>query len=367
MLTDTQQELYTSLIALATPQKAFFWKDIKLDNKIYRIFNYRLTSSADFSTPGALECRGVMFELNTELVPIRLASRPMHKFFNLDECSFTKNINLDEVIGIEHKIDGSLISTYEHNNTLRLKSKGHLLSDQSIDAMNWLSNNQEMYSNLLYVDSKLQYTINLEWCAPSNRIIINYPDARLTVLNARHRVTGEYASRQDLYNWFGIDNVIEEVNLSNLDIPNFIKSVPSMTNNIEGFVARTNTTWFKIKTNKYKMLHSQKSIIGTNRGIYEIILKEVVDDLLSLFADDEYTINQILTEQKRVNNEYNNLVHGVEAFFDANNKLDRKDYAMLGQQTLDTRYFPLAMLKYTGKKVDYVDYMLKNYQHFGCD
>ena len=72
-------------MALVETNEAFYYKDFTKENSIYRIFNYRLASYTDFQLPGALECRGTMFEINEDGEPIRLASLPMEKFFNLNE------------------------------------------------------------------------------------------------------------------------------------------------------------------------------------------------------------------------------------------------------------------------------------------
>jgi T4 RnlA family RNA ligase len=129
-----QQKLYDNLIALTKANEAFYYQDFELDGKKYRIFNYRLASYTDFQQPGALECRGVMFEVQDE-VAVRLASLPMEKFFNLNENPMTMNLDLTQVVRIEEKADGSLMSTYIHNDQLRLKSKGSLFSEQALHAM----------------------------------------------------------------------------------------------------------------------------------------------------------------------------------------------------------------------------------------
>ena len=55
------QELYKQLIDLTNVNESFFFKDFPVDERIYRIFNYRLASYTEFLIPGAIECRGIMF------------------------------------------------------------------------------------------------------------------------------------------------------------------------------------------------------------------------------------------------------------------------------------------------------------------
>jgi hypothetical protein len=54
----------------------------------------------------------------------------------------------------------------------------------------------------------------------------------------------------------------------------------------------------------------------------------------------------------------------VDAFYDANKHLERKEYAIKGQQKLDRKQFTIAMGRYAGKEVDYKALIKKNHQEF---
>ncbi|MFT2622084.1 RNA ligase, partial [Escherichia coli] len=54
----------------------------------------------------------MMFELDVDDILVRIASRPMEKFFNLNETPFTMNLDLSKVKYMLAKEDGSLVSTY---------------------------------------------------------------------------------------------------------------------------------------------------------------------------------------------------------------------------------------------------------------
>ena len=45
---------------------------------------------------------------------------------------------------------------------------------------------------MVYGVVKSGFTVNFEWCAPHNRIVLGYQEPKLSVLNARHNRTGEY-------------------------------------------------------------------------------------------------------------------------------------------------------------------------------
>ena len=242
---DTDKVLYDDLMTLVESNEAFYFADHELDDKVYRIFNYRLASYTDFLNKNALECRGHMFEVDKagpDAVGIRLAALTPEKFFNLNENPMTMELDLSEIESVMVKADGSLISTFTHNDSLRLKSKGSLASDQAIAAMNWLAlpENKDMKDALAKVDASF-FTANMEWCAPDNRIVIGYENAHLKILNIRNNINGQYI---DVFNdaYFAQpafqalrDNWIEYEHPA--DVVQFVKDIPDMTD-IEGFVVR---------------------------------------------------------------------------------------------------------------------------------
>jgi T4 RnlA family RNA ligase len=360
-----QEQIFNNLELLITENDAFFRQEFILDEKIYWIYNYRLASYTDFLAPSAIEARGIMFEVTNEGKFIRLASRPMQKFWNLNENPNTMDIDLNMIESISNKADGSLISTYIHNNELRLKSKGSLFSDQAIDAMKWLEldENQELKSTLdalTWVD----YTVNFEWCSPNNRIVLGYMEPRLIVLNIRDNKSGNYTtinSDNELFQY--MDPPVDTKGLSLID---FVNQIPTMQDDIEGFVVKMNDgLWMKIKTQKYLALHHCKDSVNNPRRLFEVIVNEGIDDIRSMFHTDELLIKQIDDMQVFVDNIFNTMVKTVEEFYDANKTLERKDFAIKAQLEVPKLYFGLLMMLYQDKPVDYKSFMIKSYKHFG--
>lgn len=367
MFNSYQEKLYNDLMALVEKSEAFYYKDFELDGITYRIFNYRLASYTDFLEPGALECRGIMFEVNHGR-PQRLASLPMEKFFNLNENPMTMNLDLTKVVMVELKADGSLISTYRHNGELRLKTKGSIESDQCVAAMAWLEDHPD-YKNALSVIEELGYTVNMEWCAPDNRIVLGYEEPQLTVLNARRHHDGGYF---DLFTESCKNNptfdVLRENHIERLDVQDpvaFVAEIPKMEG-VEGYVVELDCGHrVKIKTEWYLVQHRAKDSINSPRRLFEACIEEATDDLRSLFFDDPVALAMIEEMEKFAEHHYNHTVDQVERFYERNKGLERKEYAILGQKELDKRIFGLAMSKYLGKDVDYKAFMRKNYKAFG--
>ena len=83
-MSEYSKNLFSALEDLVKRDESFFFKDFPLEDKIYRIFNYNLSNWGLFQQPGAIDCRGVMFEVSDTNNPV-LASLTPQKFFNYEE------------------------------------------------------------------------------------------------------------------------------------------------------------------------------------------------------------------------------------------------------------------------------------------
>lgn len=359
-----QKQLYADLMNLVATNEAFYFQDFNLDGTTYRIFNYRLASYTDFLLPNAVECRGVMFEVNGNEA-VRLAALPMEKFFNLNENPMTMGLDLTQVVAIQEKADGSLMSTYMHNGQLRLKSKGSLFSEQALAAMKWLDRAENLQlATLLTAWTGQEWTVNLEWCSPEHRIVLGYMNPTLKVLNMRYNPTGVYSQDLGPFEGWAVENV--ETN----DPAAFVASIPAMTD-VEGYVVRlASGQRVKVKCDWYLSLHHAKDSVNNPRRLFEAILDEGIDDLRSLFFTDAVAMKMIDEMQVKVDHVYNSMVKAVESFYEANKDLDRKSYAIKGQQDqslVDGKllYFGLAMNLYLGKTNDYKVWLKSKWKELG--
>ena len=370
-----QNTLYDNLINLVHSNEAFYFQTFEADGARYQIFNYRLASYSDFMNPGAMECRGVMFEIDERDVPVRLCALPMEKFFNLNENPLSMNLDLTEIDEILLKADGSLMSSYMHDtnqgSTLKLKSKGSISSEQAIAAMEWLEQpDQAMFYHNVTTATMAGWTVNLEYCSPVHRIVIGYMKTHLKVLNARNRGTGEYMTYAELIQNFGEYAVIDR--LQPVDPVAFVDSIPEMLEDIEGFVVRLKSGQrVKIKTNKYLSLHHAKDSVNNPRRLFECILDEGVDDLRGMFYTDQVAIMMIDQMQVKVDHLFNMMVSEVENFFETNKYLERKDYALKAKDEVTPMYFGLAMTAYVNhishvnESPKYKEFLKKKYKELG--
>lgn len=365
--------LYDNLMKLCEPEDSpFSFKDHTMLGDTYRIFNYRIASYTDFCKPDALECRGIMFKMQEDK-PVRIASRPPKKFFNWKENPFTMDLDPNKVVEFMAKEDGSLISSYLAGDryTLGLKTKASLSSEQAVAAMAWLKNVENWdFCKDVHELTIQGWTVNMEWVAPENRVVLPYQRSALVVLNIRNNETGMTLYRDQVYGKPGLKWVTGEISYDGEFAERFIADIPEMKD-VEGFVLRfEDGQLVKLKTNWYLHLHLTKDSIIIPRRLFECVVTEASDDLKSLFADDPWALGRIKEMEELVEPKFNHMVDVVEKFYAANRDSSRKDYAIKGQQELGP-FFSLGMDRYLVEKglrregPDYKAFAIKNYKTFG--
>ena len=349
-------DLYKNLLALSNNDDTpFYHSDQTNHDSIYRIFSYHFTDKDSWLLEDALESRGIMFEINRKGEMLRIASRPMQKFFNKGEVNF---IEYSEPALVMDKADGSLISSYlDKDGTLCLKSKASLHSDHCVAAMDFLARPlNQMLNTFLNEMEDEGYTVNMEWVSPHPdfRIVIYYSQPDLIILNARLRETGEYYDQRllktrmnkrvvDLYPDTSIINHLED------------------SQGIEGYVViDTNNNWYKLKTAWYLERHRAKDFINNPNAFVDLCLKEEADDVFELVADQPELHDEMVLMQHQVNKVANSMINNVTVYWEENKDLNRKDFAIKGQSDLFGFEFPLAMQYYTkGEEPNWKDFFLR--------
>lgn len=362
------QKTYQELINLVKKNEAFFYKDFTLNNQMYRIFNYRLASWTDFQEPSALNSRGTMYNITNEENPILVSLSP-EKFFNYEEGNIdhSKYHFGDKMV----KMDGSLISTYLHENELYLKTKGSLFSEQALAAMKLLDKNQDFKTELKDLASK-GYTINLEYTSPENRIVVPYQEENLTVLSMRNHADGKTLFATKLKNFLkekNYSNILknlvkyETIQVHDINHMDFVESIRKEQEG-EGYVTEiivdeTYSYLTKIKNIKYVTLHQAKESVNSPMRLFEAVIEESTDDLRSLFSNDDYVLSKITEMEQHVRPIYNHLIKNVETFYQQNKSLDRKNYAIKAQEE-GRDLLGLKMNLYLNKPVNFKEFAKKH-------
>jgi T4 RnlA family RNA ligase len=366
-MSDFAQKNYQDLMNLVKKDESFFFKDFNLEGNTYRIFNYRLASWTSFMEPSAINCRGIMFDVTNE-ADVKLVSLPPEKFFNYEEggVDHSKGRLGDKMV----KMDGSLISTYTHNDSVYLKSKGSLFSSQANDAMKLLDSMPEFKQEVSDLVKK-GYTMNLEYTSPENRIVIPYQIEDLTVLSVRNHETGENFFATKLKNLLNdkypeiLKHLVNYENLNEQELNQnvFVNAVRDEQEG-EGYVveivlSESESYLVKIKNLKYVALHQTKDSVNSPKRLFEAIINEASDDLRSMFADDPYILGKIAEMEAHVQPVYNHIIKTVEDFHAENKDLARKDYAIKVQKE-QPDYLGLLMNAYLGKANNYKEYAIKH-------
>lgn len=331
----TPTDLYQQLISLCAQNDAFSYKDYPAsDQTKFRIFNYRLTTYSDFLNPGALECRGSMFEVKNSGELVRIASRTPKKFFNYGENPMTLGLDLSDPVLVMKKEDGSLMSTYiDCDGSLKLKSKGSISSTQCIDAMSYLETQQALLSDLTFLSNR-GFTVNLEWTAPWNRVVVGYAKPALTCLSV---ICNETA---DVY---GLDFI--EFHNCSAAADSWVKDFEYEGNLLEvvkglvgeeGVVCVTSSgVTCKIKSDWYIHLHHTKESLDNPKSLVSLILEEQIDDLKCLLEGDKHAEMRIDAYERYVTSLFRSVTKKVENFHTENSDLNRKDYAIKAKEFWD--------------------------------
>ena len=351
------KNLYTKLMALCdNDDTPFFFSDQELqDDEHYRIFSYHFTDKESWMLPGALESRGIMFEVTADGEYIRIASRTMQKFFNHSSITGEGEVDFIEY-GKPHyvmnKADGSLISSYlDGNHCVMLKSKGSITSDYANLAMELMDDNIDLYDFVLDCEVR-GYTVNMELVSPDPkfRIVLHYAEPQLIVLNVRHREDGLYMDSweipQDLFcGTVGCDA------LNHLDT----------VKNLEGYVViDENGNWWKEKAKWYLERHRAKDFVNQPLAFALLVLKEEADDVFALLEDQPEVLAEMQALQHKVITVANRYINSITHYWLVNNHLSRKDYAIKGKGELDWVEFTLAMKYYgSGDEPDWSGFFAK--------
>jgi T4 RnlA family RNA ligase len=361
--------LFKDLMTLCDNHEEFYFVDQEHQTDWYRIFNYRLASYQHWLLRGALECRGITFLLDAGERPLDIVSRPFEKFFNLYENPFTMDLDLDRVVEILDKMDGSIISSVATGSGFIMKSKGSLSSDQAI-AANTLIRTKEYALLHDYIWDRVNEhrTVIMEYVGPTNRIVLSYEKPALVVLGVRCNITGAYTSLSEVMETYP---AIAPFLVKSLGVDEyftadqFVDRIPYMTG-VEGYVLELDSGLrVKVKTMWYVALHRLKDSINSQRRLFEAVVNETADDVKAAYHDDEIAIATIEEMEGKVTEIFHNLVRTVEDFYNTNKHLERKPYAILGQEELSKMHFGLAMTLYLGKEVDYKAFMIKHRKDYG--
>lgn len=323
-------KLYKDLMNLCNDvdgKAKFFYKDdiTGMGTKV-RIFSYHIANYSDWIKPNALECRGIMFEMNEQDKPVRVMARPMEKFFNLGENPLTIGIDMTTALYYMTKEDGSLISSFADKGILGFKSKTSIYSDQVAWAAMWMNDHPALKHRVVEL-GQAGYTVNFEYVGPKNRIVLGYAEAALRILNVRDNETGDYIEFNELFADAILRPYLVDVFDSSDCSDEWVEKVRKMEG-IEGYIVVFNGKVVKLKTDWYVALHHTKDSINNNKRLVECCIENVTDDLRGLFVGDQMALDKIYAFEMKYHETLGEWFKFVVEFIEDSRHLDRKDFAI---------------------------------------
>lgn len=119
-----------------------------------------------------LMCRGLIMDDQE-----RIIGRGFNKFFNYEELTHSAPWSSSDYVYVQEKMDGSLGILFYYAGDWHLATKGSFHSDQAVRGM-------EIIKEKLFMRALIkEYTYIVEIIYPENRIVVEYPEPKITFLS----------------------------------------------------------------------------------------------------------------------------------------------------------------------------------------
>lgn len=340
------------------------------------------------SDPLSQQCRGLILSLEDggavqgeiindkinrdHIIPgkTKILAGPMFRFFNHGQGQSTINWS-DPTLKVCEKLDGTLAILWfnpfkqEWFMATRSVPYADLLMDNGIYTFRTLFDKALKSTTGLDFptftrDLPTTHTFCFELTTPLNRIVVAYPDYKLTLLAARNLETGIEEDPHSFAHILKGIKVAEEHSFSTVD--NLLSWVSSL-NPIEheGVVVKDgNFNRIKVKNASYVAMSKIRDRLGSSeRNLIEIIMKEKDDDVKQFLAEE-----LILNMEKLKGGLILALQSHDQKFADIKSKVDpnspskQKNFALLVNAEKGLWSAPMFQM-YAGKCANMRDFLLK--------
>lgn len=224
-----------------------------------------------------LMCRGLIMDDQE-----RIIGRGFNKFFNYEELTHSAPWNSSDYVYVQEKMDGSLGILFHYDGDWHLATKGSFHSDQAVRGM-------EIIKEKFFLPAFIkEYTYVVEIIYPENRIVVEYPEPKITFLsvflNRSHPGWEDggddelhWTTANTVFHASGIpkeDIVVTEQVFDELDHGFYKKLKERNLQNKEGYILRFFPSNFrcKIKFEDYVRLHRILTNFA-NVDIWEALMK----------------------------------------------------------------------------------------------
>jgi RNA ligase len=253
----------------------------------------RLTDRINLRAATRRECRGIVFDTKTG----EIVSRPYHKFFNVGEREdmALEHIDVSRPHVVLEKLDGSMIRPLPTAGGIRWGTKMGI-TDVAMLAEEFVADKPKYYDLVKTLD---WFTPLFEFGSRRSRIVVDFPEDVMVLLDIRHNTTGGYLARdvvRSVAERFAIP-VVDNVDFRGRAAPR----APMYISHLGSFLASAKErsvgegyviVWedgarAKIKADDYVMLHRAKERIASERRVAEAVFDQGLDDVLPLLAEGD--------------------------------------------------------------------------------
>ena len=327
----------------------------------FSVIDYNLTmpgtfvGSNDRETLILKNLRGTTFDSTG-----RITSLALDKFHNLGECDgwHEKDIDFSQKFHVLEKLDGSMIRVIKMDDGFRLGSRAGV-TDYSVMAEKFVDNSplRPAYFAFFTLCLARGVTPIFEYTSRENQVVIDYPEAALTLLAVRENDTGVYYPYELLQAIAGaipLVNVVMHNKWTLKEIANAVKA----WDDAEGVVITfENGFRVKIKADQYCLLHRSLDTIQFEKNVLELVLTGTLDDLLPLVSDDRRKRLEAYAESVRAH-----VYQAQDEFFNVYESIAHiesdRDFALAAQSHPKFTKFLFNMRK--GRPFGLVEYLVRN-------
>ena len=248
--------------------------------------NYQVTMPETFQTALDLECRGLVFERHTGA----LLSRPFHKLFQIGERQSLAALDLAQPYHVECKLDGSMIAAFVRQSSRGGEIVFHTRGGFSRQARQARCAAPRKTLDMIREVYGAGLTPIFEWTSPDNRVVLKYPDARLTLLALRDRETGRYVPRAEVASIAACHGVpmVETYTAAPGDpdaLAVLVEEVRALSGKEGVMLVFADGHRVKIKALEYLRHHRIISDIALEKNARAAWLDEAIDDIAAILGD----------------------------------------------------------------------------------
>lgn len=351
----------------------------EFNNVKISVFDYLLASYNDFVKPSeelpeytAFELRGLCFTHNED-GSVHKRYLMLDKFFNLNQCPQyqLEDVKHKTIRKIMDKMDGSVMRFIKlPNGEVVAKSKTFFDNDQTKMAMAYY-NSKEDFRKFINESLDKNIAVILEIVSRLNRIVVQYQETKLVVIEMRDEETGQYLDvhNHELIKKYNVEIVEDETAKyvqqgdSTLDVFNKLFEQKATLVNKEGWIIEfTDGQLLKLKCDEYCRLHGILTDGFSKENIFMImIVDNTIDDALAELAIDDPRREVVEKITTAFSHYLSRKVKEVISFVKETYKGDKKQWC------LEYRQHPLfnysAMILEMKDEVAQEERVLKQYLH----